>query len=55
MMVRQMQPTEFGVPLQIYAFSSDKKWINYEEIQSDIFDHIISAAPMFDLRIYQKR
>ena len=54
MMVRQMQPTEFGVPLQIYAFSSDKKWVNYEEIQSDIFDHIISAAPMFDLRIYQK-
>ena len=55
MMVRQMQPTEFGVPLQIYAFSSDKRWINYEEIQSDIFDHIISAAPMFDLKIYQKR
>ena len=54
MMVRQMQPTEFGVPLQIYAFSSDKKWVNYEEIQSDIFDHIISAASMFDLRIYQK-
>jgi miniconductance mechanosensitive channel len=54
LMVRQMQPTEFGVPLQIYAFSNDKQWINYEEIQSDIFDHIISAAPMFDLRIYQK-
>jgi miniconductance mechanosensitive channel len=54
MMVRQLQPTEFGVPLQIYAFSSDKQWTNYEEIQSDIFDHIISAAPMFDLRIYQK-
>ena len=55
MMVRQMQPTEFGVPLQIYAFSSDKKWTNYEEIQSDIFDHVISAAAMFDLKIYQKR
>ena len=54
MMVRQLQPTEFGVPLQIYAFSSDKQWVNYEEIQSDIFDHIISAAPMFDLKIYQK-
>jgi len=54
LMVRQMQPTEFGVPLQIYAFSNDKQWINYEEIQSDIFDHVISAAPMFDLRIYQK-
>lgn len=54
MMVRQMQPNEFGVPLQIYTFSSDKQWINYEEIQSDIFDHIIAAAPMFDLKIYQK-
>ena len=54
MMVRQMQPTEFGIPLQIYAFSNDKRWVNYEEIQSDIFDHIISAATMFDLRIYQK-
>ena len=54
MMVRQLQPTEFGVPLQIYVFSSDKEWINYEEIQSDIFDHIIAAAAMFDLKIYQK-
>ena len=54
MMVRQLQPTEFGVPLQVYAFSTDKQWINYEEIQSDIFDHIIAAAAMFDLKIYQK-
>ena len=54
MMVRQLQPTEFGVPLQVYAFSNDKQWINYEEIQSDIFDHIIAAAAMFDLKIYQK-
>ena len=53
-MVRQLQPTEFGVPLQIYAFSSDKQWSNYEEIQSDIFDHVIAAATMFDLKIYQK-
>jgi len=54
MMVRQLQPTEFGVPLQIYAFSSDKQWVTYEEIQSDIFDHVIAAAAMFDLKIYQK-
>ena len=54
MMVRQMQPNEFGVPLQIYAFSNDKQWLVYEDIQSDIFDHVISAAPMFDLKIYQK-
>ena len=55
MMVRQMQPTEFGVPLQIYAFTNDKDLVTYEGIQSDIFDHIIAAAAMFDLKIYQKR
>ena len=55
MMVRQLQPTEFGIPMQIYAFSSDKQWTNYEEIQSDIFDHVLAAAPMFDLKIYQRR
>ena len=55
MMVRQLQPTEVGIPMQIYAFSSDKQWVNYEEIQSDIFDHVLAAAPMFDLRIYQRK
>ena len=55
MMVRQLQPTEFGIPMQIYAFSSDKQWTNYEEIQSDIFDHVLAAAPMFDLKVFQRR
>ena len=54
LMVRQLQPTEFGVPLQIYAFSKDKQWVNYESLQSDIFDHILAAASMFDLKVYQK-
>ena len=54
LMVRQLEPSEFGVPLQIYAFSSNKEWVGYEEIQSDIFDHVIAAAAMFDLKIYQK-
>lgn len=53
-MVRQLQPTEFGIPLQVYAFSKDKEWTKYEEIQSDIFDHIIAAAPFFDIKIYQR-
>lgn len=53
-MVRQLQPTEFGLPLQVYAFCSNKNWPDYERIQSDIFDHIIAAVPMFDLRIYQR-
>ncbi|MBR4390925.1 MAG: mechanosensitive ion channel [Bacteroidales bacterium] len=55
MMVRQLQPNEFGIPLQVYAFSMDKEWTKYEEIQSDIFDHIIAAAPLFDLKIFQRK
>ncbi len=54
MMVRQLQPNEYGVPIQIYAFSSIKEWESYEKIQSDIFDHILAATEMFDLKIYQK-
>lgn len=53
-MVRQLQPTEFGVPLQVYVFSLEKDWMKYEQIQSDLFDHIIAAAPLFDLKIYQR-
>ena len=53
-MVRQLAPTEYGVPIQIYAFSSNKAWISYENIQSDIFDHVFAVVGMFDLKIYQK-
>ena len=53
-MVRQLQPNEFGIALEVYAFSKNKEWTKYEEIQSDIFDHIIAAAPLFDLKIYQR-
>ena len=53
-MVRQLQPTEFGVPLQVYVFSKEKEWTRYEEIQSDLVDHIIAAASLFDLKIYQR-
>ena len=55
MMVRQLQPNEFGIQLQVYAFSLDKEWVKYEELQSDIFDHIIAAAPLFDLKIFQRK
>ncbi len=54
LMVRQLTPTEYGIPIQIYAFSANKEWISYENIQSDIFDHIYAVVPMFDLRVYQK-
>ncbi len=52
-MVRQLQPTEKGIPLEIYCFVADKKWVHYESVQSDIFDHIISIIPFFGLEIFQ--
>ena len=52
-MVRQMAPTPQGLPLEIYAFSSDKRWENYEYIMSDIFDHALAAVPYFDLELYE--
>jgi miniconductance mechanosensitive channel len=53
MMVRQLQPTENGLPLEIYAFTNDTNWVNYEAIQADIFDHILSVIPSFGLRVFQ--
>ena len=52
-MVRQLKPTIHGVPLEVYAFSKDKAWENYEYIMSDIFDHIISSVKYFDLHIFE--
>lgn len=53
MVCRQLQPTEFGIPLEIYAFSKDKSWVNYEYIMADIFDHVIASVAYFDLEIYE--
>lgn len=53
LMCRQLQPTSQGIPLEIYAFSNDKRWENYEHIMSDIFDHVIASIPYFDLKIYE--
>ena len=52
-MVRQLAPTSQGIPIEIYAFSNDKRWVNYEYIMSDIFDHLIAALPYFDLEIFE--
>jgi miniconductance mechanosensitive channel len=52
-MVRHLAPTPQGLPLEIYVFSADKVWANYEEIQADIFDHLLAIAPEFGLRIFQ--
>ena len=54
LLVRQLAPTEHGVPLQIYAFCNDIAWVNYEEVQSDIFDHTLAVIHQFDLEIFQE-
>jgi len=52
-MVRQLPPGEHGLPIQIYAFSKDQRWVFYEGIQADIFDHILAVLPEFGLRVFQ--
>lgn len=53
MMVRQLQPTEKGIPIEIYCFSANKDWIAYENIMADIFDHVIASVSDFDLEILE--
>ena len=52
-MTRQLTPTSQGIPIEMYAFSSDKRWQNYEYIMADIFDHLLAAVPYFDLEIFE--
>ena len=54
LMVRQLPSSQYGIPLEVYCFSADKNWINYEGIQADIFDHIFAMLPQFELRAYQR-
>lgn len=53
MMVRMMEPTPEGIPVEIYCFTNDTAWVNYERIQGDIFDHLIAILPEMSLRLYQ--
>ena len=53
LLVRQLQPTENGIPVELYIFTTDNRWANYEDIQSDIFDHLLSVLPEFGLRAFQ--
>ena len=53
LMVRQLEPTPQGIPMEVYAFSSDQRWQNYEYIMGDIFDHILASVTYFDLEIYE--
>lgn len=52
-MTRQLEPTVYGFPLEIYAFSSDQRWVFYEKIMADIFDHVIAAIPYFGLEVME--
>ncbi|UCD65631.1 MAG: mechanosensitive ion channel family protein [Deltaproteobacteria bacterium] len=52
-LVRHLDPTQNGLPVQIYVFSNDQVWANYEAIQADIFDHLLAAVPEFELRVFQ--
>jgi miniconductance mechanosensitive channel len=52
-MVRQLQPTERGIPIEVYCFSAEKAWVVYEGVQADLFDHILSIVPEFELRMFQ--
>lgn len=52
-MVRHLQPTDRGLPVQIYVFSKEQQWKYYEQVQADIFDHILAVVPEFDLKIFQ--
>ena len=53
LMVRQLAPTPQGLPLEIYCFVADTRWVPYEKVQADIFDHILASVPEFGLRIFQ--
>ena len=52
-MVRQLAPTSQGIPIEIYAFSADKVWKNYEYIMADIFDHLVASVSYFDLQLFE--
>lgn len=53
LLVRQLEPSAQGLPIEVYVFSRDTDWGRYEDIQADIFDHILAIAPEFELRVYQ--
>ena len=53
-MVRQLSPTEFGLPIEVYSFSKSKVWTEYEAIMADLFDHLLAVTPNFELEIYER-
>lgn len=53
-MVRELQPSDMGAPLQVYVFTNTTVWVEYERIQAELFEHIMAIAPLFDIRIFQR-
>jgi miniconductance mechanosensitive channel len=53
LLVRQLQSGPTGLPMEIYVFSRDTNWINYEAFQSDVFDHLLAMVPEFGLKVFQ--
>jgi miniconductance mechanosensitive channel len=53
LLVRQLQPSDKGLPLEIYAFTADTNWVVYESVQADIFDHLLTVVAQFELRVFQ--
>ena len=54
LLVRHLAPTAEGLPVEIYVFTSDTRWIQHEDVQADIFDHLLAMVPEFGLRVYQR-
>jgi miniconductance mechanosensitive channel len=52
-MVRQLQPSQWGLPIEIYCFSADVNWVPYENLQTEIISYVVAIAPLFSLRVYQ--
>lgn len=52
-LIRQREPGAYGIPIEIYVFTTTTQWVEYEEIQADIFDHILAVVPLFDLKVFQ--
>ena len=52
-MVRQLQPTQWGLPIELYCFSEDTRWVYYETLQAEIISYVVALAPMFELKVYQ--
>ena len=53
MTVRQLQPTSQGIPIELYFFSADTRWLKYEHLQAEVFDHVIAVMNKFDLKVFQ--